>query len=102
MLRTYTLYAHHAVHGRLFEPFLGETDEDAFARAQELVAGDDAIHLVEVQCPLSAKSSRNLTIVSYSREPRLHSAHNVRTTPKHTLVTRDAVARSAGRFRTRR
>lgn len=48
MLKTYTLYAHHAEQGRLFEPFLGQGDGDAFARARELLASDDAIHLVEV------------------------------------------------------
>ena len=48
MLKTYTLYAHHATEGRLFEPFLGQGDGHAFARAQELLASDDAINLVEV------------------------------------------------------
>ena len=42
------LYAHHAEQGRLFEPFLGQSDGDAFTRAEELLASDDAIELVEV------------------------------------------------------
>jgi hypothetical protein len=48
MLKTYSLYLHHAEQGRLFEPFLGESDGDAFTRAQELLGSDDAIHLVDV------------------------------------------------------
>jgi hypothetical protein len=48
MLITYTLYAHHSAHGVRFEPYMGASEYDALARAQEIMAHDALIHRVDV------------------------------------------------------